>query len=307
MPTDLISSGVPNAHATSRQRLESLIDLPRLFRAIDADPSIVGAGVVHIGSDYRVTTLRAFTPICSIKPKKVILRELPRMVSPLQYRELATNSQRESQVLLEATGTLLSCSSAILGYIVAISGAAAIPFSAGASAIVTSIGYTAAAASGLQCINGGWRSYNELTMPNKNDQYDSLRWYQTMTSALDAVSLLGAATTSFSTIRMVMGIKKSTGRSTKDILRSMSRQERAKLTDEFLQLKNPRLSRELIKLHQMSGKLPKRYSNNQIRRDILNQLKDLIGASFGFAGSGLSGHLNHMVIGIYEEFDTHDI
>lgn len=52
MPRDFLHSGVPQAHTTTRQRLTSLLNLPKLYRTIDADPGIVGAGVVHIGSDY---------------------------------------------------------------------------------------------------------------------------------------------------------------------------------------------------------------------------------------------------------------
>ncbi len=59
----------------ARQRIESQINLPRLFAAIDADPGIVGAGVVYIDADFNVITLREFKPICSIKPKRIILRE----------------------------------------------------------------------------------------------------------------------------------------------------------------------------------------------------------------------------------------
>ncbi len=53
----------------ARQRIESQINLPRLFAAIDADPGIVGAGVVYIDADFNVITLREFKPICSIKPR----------------------------------------------------------------------------------------------------------------------------------------------------------------------------------------------------------------------------------------------
>lgn len=59
----------------ARKRIESQINLPRLFAAIDADPGIAGAGVVYIDSEYNVVTLREFKPICSIAPKRIILRE----------------------------------------------------------------------------------------------------------------------------------------------------------------------------------------------------------------------------------------
>lgn len=41
MPSDFLRSGVPDAHTTTRQRLTRLLDLPKLYRTIDADPAIV--------------------------------------------------------------------------------------------------------------------------------------------------------------------------------------------------------------------------------------------------------------------------
>ncbi len=53
----------------ARQRIESQINLPRLFAAIDADPAIVGAGVVYIDADFNVVTLREFQPISQHCPQ----------------------------------------------------------------------------------------------------------------------------------------------------------------------------------------------------------------------------------------------
>ncbi|WLG57962.1 NAD synthetase [Pseudomonas extremorientalis] len=307
MPRDFLQSGVPQAHTTTRQRLTSLLDLPKLYRTIDADPAIVGAAVVHIGSDYQVTVLREFVPLCSIRPKRVMLRE---MAGPIraaeEYAQLAASSPRESQVWKEASGMALSCGGAVIGIIVAKAGIATAPLSAGSSLAVSYIAYTAAAASGLQCINGVWRTYRELANPEQNDNYDSLSWYQAMTLALDGISLVGAGSTSFVTVKTVMTIKNTTGRDLSDILRRMSRQERAKLTNEVLRLQNPRHPRELIRLKQLAGKLPKRFTNAQLRRNILIQLADQVGAAFAIAGSVLSGNINHLVIALYEEFDSHE-
>ncbi|KAE9659404.1 NAD synthetase [Pseudomonas sp. PB105] len=308
MPRDFMRSGVPDAHTTTRQRLTSLLDLPKLYRTIDADPAIVGAGVVHIGSDYQVTVLREFVPLCSIKPKRVILREVagPAMTAD-QYAELAASSPRESQLWREASGVASSCGGAVIGYIVAKSGIAAVPFSAGASLALSYVAYSAATASALQCVNSSWRVSNELTNPAKNDYYDSLSWYQAMTVALDGISLVGAGTTTFATVKSVMAIKRATGRNSTDILRLMSRQERAKLTTEVLRLQNPRHPREMIRLKQLAGQLPKRYSNLQLRLGILTQIKDQIGATLAVGGSIYSGNINHIVIGLYEEFSEYDL
>ena len=306
MPSNFLQSGVPDAHTTTRQRLTSLLDLPKLYQTIDADPAIVGAGVVHIGSDYRVTVLREFVPLCSIRPKRVILREVagPRITAD-EYAQLAANSPRESQLWKEAS-VALACGGAVIGIYVGSVGVATAPISAGSSLAVTYIAYTAAAASGVQCINGLWRTHKELTNPAENDYYDSLSWYQTMTLALDGISLVGAGSTTFVTVKTVMTIKNTTGRELTDILRLMSRQERAKLTNEVLRLQNIHRPREMIRLKQLAGKLPKRFSNAQLRGDMLTQLADQLGAAFAVAGSGISGNINHIVIAIYEEFDSHE-
>lgn len=49
---------IPN---TPIRSFASDIDQAKLFAAIDADPAFVGAGVVYIGSDLHVTTLRVST------------------------------------------------------------------------------------------------------------------------------------------------------------------------------------------------------------------------------------------------------
>ncbi|MGH8450438.1 NAD synthetase [Pseudomonas sp.] len=308
MPSDFLRSGVPDAHTTTRQRLTSLLDLPKLYRTIDADPAIVGAGVVHVGSDYRVTVLREFVPLCSIEPKRVILRELTGpVVTADQYAELAASSPRESQLWRDASGMAASCGGAVIGYIIAKSGVAAVPFSAGASLALSYVAYSAATASALQCVNGSWRVANDLTNPAKNNYYDNLSWYQAMTVALDGISLVGAGTTTFATVKTVMAIKHATGRNSTDILRHMSRQERAKLTTEVLRLQNPRHPREMIRLKQLTGQLPKRYSNPQLRLGILTQIKDQVGATLAVGGSTYSGNINHIVIGLYEEFSEYDL
>ena len=308
MPSDFLRSGVPDAHTTTRQRLTSLLDLPKLYQTIDADPAIVGAGVVHIGSDYQVTVLREFLPLCSVRPKRVILREVAgKIMTADEYAKLAANSPRESQLWKEASGIATNCGGAVIGFMIAKVGVAAAPFSAGISLALSYIAYAGSAASGMQCLNSLWRTYNELANPAENDYYDTLGWYQTMTVALDGISLVGAGSSTFATVKTVMTIKRSTGRDIPDILRRMSRQERAKLTSEVLWLRNPRHPREIIRLKQLSGNLPKRFSNPLIRLSIMTQITDQIGATLAIVGSSISGNMNPLLVALYEEFDNHEI
>ena len=306
MPRDFLQSGVPTAHTTTRQRLTSLLDLPKLYRTIDADPAIVGAGVVHIGSDYQVTVLREFVPLCSVRPKRVILREVAGQITTDEYAQQVASSPRESQLWREASAMAVSCGGAVISFVVAKAGIAAAPFSAGTSLALSYVSYAGLAASGAQCFNGVWRTRNELTDPAKNDYYDTLAWYQAMTVALDGISLVGAGASTVATVKTVMAIKSSTGRNMTDILRPMSRQERAQLTDEVLRLNNPRHPREIIRLKQLAGQLPRRYSNPELRLRILTQIRDQISATLAVTGSALSGNINALVIALYEEFDDHE-
>lgn len=287
----------------ARKRIESQINLPRLFAAIDADPSIVGAGVVYIDAEFNVVTLREFKPICSIKPKRIILREAQKYIAPAQFADQVKNNPRESRLVGEAVNTTLSCAGAILGWIVVFSGTIAVPFTAGASLVVTAIGATAASASTAQCVVGGVRAYNELNDPSANDDMDSEDWYRYAMPVLDAASLLGAGTSTLTTLKLLQARKISTGRSWYELSKGLTRQQRKALTKELLTLKDPSLTNKLLKLRQRSGTLTKRYTATQINHATVTQIRDSLGAAIGLTGSSLSGNLKTIAVGLYEEVD----
>lgn len=285
----------------ARQRIESLINLPRLFAAIDADPAIVGAGVVYIDADFNVVTLREFQPICSIAPKRLILREAQKYIAPTQFAQQVQDNPRESRLVGEAVNTTLSCAGAVIGWIVVLSGSVAVPFSAGASSVVVALGYTAAAASSVQCFASGYRTVNEIRNPARNDQLDSEEWYQYTMIALDAASLVGVGSSALATVKLVRLNKASTEKSVREVLRGLNRQERAKLTKELLSINDPRLTSKMIKLKQLSGELPKRFTPTEVKHATVTQIKDALGAAIGFTGSAVSGNVRTIAIGLYEE------
>lgn len=285
----------------ARQRIESLINLPRLFAAIDADPAIVGAGVVYIDADFNVVTLREYQPICSIAPKRLILREAQKYIAPTQFAQQVQDNPRESRLVGEAVNTTLSCAGAVIGWIVVLSGSVAVPFSAGASSVVVALGYTAAAASSVQCFASGYRTVNEIRNPARNDQLDSEEWYQYTMIALDAASLVGVGSSALATVKLVRLNKASTGKSVREVLRGLNRQERAKLTKELLSINDPRLTSKMIKLKQLSGELPKRFTPTEVKHATVTQIKDALGAAIGFTGSAVSGNVRTIAIGLYEE------
>ncbi|WP_455929311.1 NAD synthetase [Pseudomonas fluorescens] len=289
----------------ARQRIENQINLPRLFAAIDADPGIVGAGVVYIDADFNVVTLREFKPICSIKPKRIILREAQKYISPAQFVEQVKTDPREERLRKEAFDMGLSCTAAIIGWIVVFSGSVAVPFTAGASAFVVGIGVTAALASSAQCGFGVARTYNEILDPDANDRMDDAEWFGAVSTLLDTASLVGIGTGALTTVKLLRAKKAAAlGKSWYELLKGLNRQERKKLTKELLSLRDPSLTPKLLKLQQRAGKLTKSFSSTEIRHATLTQMKDALGGILGIVGSYRSGSVGSattLAIGLYED------
>lgn len=299
--TDLLANPLGNtSQFLARQRIQARINLPKMFAAIDADPRIVGAGVVYIDADFNVITLREFQPICSIRPKRVILREINKYQTPAQYTEQLQNNPRESRVVKEAINTSLSCAGAFIGWWVVFSGTIAAPFTAGTSLVLTYVGGTAAAASTAQCAIGVIRTVREVTNPAANDALDENQWYQAASKVLDGVSLLGVGASGLTTLKYLQVHKASTGRSWLELTRSLSRQQRKALTDELLSIKHPSLTPKQLKLQQAAGTMTKRYTPTQINHATQTLLRDSLGATFGLAGSAT---VQSIAVGLYEEFE----
>jgi hypothetical protein len=301
MTSSVLRDGFPSAHLTTRQWVESSIDLRKLFAAIDADPAIVGAGVVYLDAQLRAIVLREFQPICSVVPKKVILREAPSYVGRVEFARRLVNEPREADVTFEAMNAGFACASAVISWFVILGGAALSPFTFGATGVVAAIGYSSAIASSVQCVIGARRTYNEMTDPARNDALDSEQWYQAVTAGLDTASLLGAGNAAMSTVRFVSMLKKTTGRNTHQVLKGLNRQERSKLTRELLSINHPEISRKMIRLRQAAGELPKRYTVAEIKRGTIVQVVDALGAISSITGSVRSGNMRTIAVGLYEE------
>ena len=160
MSTPQLRDGFSFARSQARDRIESTIDLRNLFRVIDADPAIMGAGVVFIDRDFNVVTLREFQPICSVSVKRVILREAPRYMGAHEFARLLETEPRESKVIFEAVGMGVASTGVIISWsVIGTSGMALVSFSAGTSTVVAYVGF-AAALSPLPDIAGSMMSGN---------------------------------------------------------------------------------------------------------------------------------------------------
>lgn len=301
MTASLLKDGFPSAHRTTRQRIESSIDLHRLFFAIDADPELIGAGVVYIDADFNVVTLREFQAVCSVQPKKVVLREAPRAVGPAEFKRMLEHEPRESRLVAEAVNTAVTCAGALLSWVMVTSGVALMPFTAGTSAVISFIGKAAAVAGTVQCIAGVIRTGSEAAFPELNDYLDSEPWYQDATVVLDSVALLGVATSMLVTVKAVNTATRVSGKSVRQVLKGLTRQERAKLNNELLRIRDPRLTPKLLKLEKSASRVAKRISATQMQHATATHIMDVLAASLSFTSSATSGNVRTLAMGIYEE------
>ncbi|UNM17960.1 NAD synthetase [Pseudomonas sp. ArH3a] len=303
MTASVLKDGFPTAHRTTRQRIESSIDLRKLFFAIDADPALIGAGVVYIDEVFNVVVLREFQTVCSVVPKKVVLREAPRYVGPAEFKRMLEHEPRESELMKEALNTTVACTGVLLSWLVVASGTALMPFTAGASSVISFIGKAAVVASTAQCISGVIRTGSEAAFPEFNDYLDNETWYQAATVVLDGVALLGVATSAMVTVKVVTTTTKVTGKTTRQVLKGLTRQERKKLNDELLRIRDPSLTFKQLKLEKAAGNLPKRISATQIQQATAAHIMDAAAASLSLTSSTISGNVRTLALGVYEEIN----
>ncbi|WP_028771456.1 hypothetical protein [Shewanella waksmanii] len=287
-------------------RLKNQLNVANIFKALDSDPKTTGAGVVFIDHEFTVVTLRPFVPICRKDPIRLILREPPKQISASNYANELKTSRRESKLTGELLNTGLSCSAAVLSWIVIYGSAVAIPLTGGASTVVTYLGGAAAVASLGQCFNGIARSFTEANSPETLDKIDEKEWYQAAVKALDVISLGGAAAAGATTIKMIKTINLTTSKSILQVLKGLSRPERKRLTMEIQRLNSPGISAQTMKALTNSGKLTGRYSSQALVNAISLNLKNAISASLSVTGSSFDGSLKNIAVGIYEEISSYE-
>lgn len=287
-----------------KRRLAVEIDQKALFKKIDDIFHLTGAGVIYIDSNSTVVELRKFEPVCQISPIKVVLREPPRQMSQQEFASHLKGSQsdiRESKLVDEVSGSVLSCGAAVLGWLVIFGSSAAIPVSGGISLAVSYFATAATMASTLQCFSSLNRVNNEIKAPSRNDALDSQEWYSATIVALDVISLAGATAAGAATLKGLKLLKASSLQNSKVLLKKLSRTERKRLTQDIIRLNHPGVSNLTLKRLINAGGYPKRYTGTQISSAMTLQLIDAVGATMSFAGSALSGTVNSLAIGVYEE------
>ena len=284
-----------------KQRVEASLDTKKFCEKIDKIPTTNGARVVFFDSELNSVILRDFVPFCQSHPPTLILREAPKQINPQQFAAKLKTDEQDSKGVGELVSLTLNCSGAVLSWIVVFGVSTTIPISNVGGAAVVYLGYTAATASSAQCVNSAYRIYNEAFDPAMNDFLDSQEWYSAAGTALDTLSLLGVGASSVTVTKSLGQIGKSTGKTSQQVLKGLTRQERKRLTQDIIRLNHPGISKQAMKTLIGSGKYPTRFSQNRINQTIKHQLKDALSASIAVTGSLWSGNLGNIALGIYEQ------
>ncbi|HAW92071.1 MULTISPECIES: hypothetical protein [unclassified Arsukibacterium] len=287
--------------AALRARLQFMFNPEHLYqRLIQSNAlgqDLSGVGIIFIDSEFTAVTL---VESCRAEPLYLIMKEPPR-VPVEQYATKLKQDQRESKVIWEAAGLVLSCSAMVLSWVVLIGGSAAIPLTGGVSAAGVVIAKAGVAITTVQCINATGRTIAESVAPEKLDSLDSNEWYTHTTLALDAISVGFAIHSSASLVKNYQRLKAASGLSPKQFLGSLNRQERKRITEEIIRLDNPSsmVSNRALKRMVRANQYPKRYNTVQINEAVRIRLHEAVANSITFGGSALGGSMKHLAIGLY--------
>lgn len=261
----------------------------------------MGAGVVYVDAHGNRIELRPFKPLCFTKPIVVVLKEPSTNTSSstLEHAADLRRNPQESRLIMESLNTGLSCTAAVLGWIVVFGSTTTIPLSGGTSSALTALSYSAAAASSAQCWNGAIRTMNEAYFPANNDWLDSQEWYRATVFALDLISVGGAVGSGLATARSVKLLQQQ-GVSVREALGGLTRAQRKRLTTEIIRSNHPTASNAMIKAMRRAGHYPKRLTAEQLQKATILKIKDSVGATLSFTGSATSGAVRNLAVGIYE-------
>ena len=279
-------------------------DFGAFLRKIDQNAEIRDMRVVYFNGS-EIVVVREGPRVCGPDLKAIVIK--PDLGAPTLHTGSAAQA-RESRLYSELLGGVLSCTAAAIGWVVVAGSGAAAPVTGGTSTFITVLAVGAASASTAQCANSTVRVYNEVSSPESNDWLDSQAWYTSTAYALDAISLAGAGAATLSTLRLARVLRTTTGKSTTQVLKGLSRQEWRRITEEIIRLENPGISNSAIKQFINAGVYPRRFTSVQISNAVRHTLKDAAGAAVSFSGSaagGLVAKAGTYAVGVAQSFETY--
>ncbi len=264
-------------------------DFEALGQALDCQRDFYGVGIIY-SEDQREYVVRQ--PRNAVSVKYVIVTKTPHINKDVAAASLKDAISTPS-LSKEITSTVLSCGGLLLTIGAAIVGTGAVPFTLGASSAMVALAISGTAATATQCVLGLYRIYDINSNNAENTVWlDSQQWYLTTSCILDIMSVASAGAALKDVLITYRAMRASSSLKVSQWLRSLPRQDRARITKEIMRIQNPGISNKAIKSFIAIGKYPKRFPNEGLQKTLQVQLMNGLNSMAAFSGSAIGGVLN---------------
>ncbi|WP_210525978.1 hypothetical protein [Pantoea ananatis] len=271
------------------------IDFNALANRLDCTRDFSQVGIIYSDglAQWLVRPSRRHAQASKSSVSHVIITKV-NATNPQVAAKALTETLSKPSLASEITSTMFSCGALVVTGFLAFGSAVAVPLTAGASGVVAGMIIAGGLATGMQCAIGTARLY---AIYEGNEDYvawlDSQSWYVATTTALDVISLAGAGAGLKSAIETYKVMKASSSAKAFEWLKTLSRAERKRITEEIIRAQNPGISNGGIKAAMKAGVYPKRYPAEAIQKSLQRELTSALVNSSAFAGSALTGTLRN--------------
>lgn len=264
-------------------------DFEALGQALDCQRDFYGVGILY-SEDQREYVVRQ--PRSAASVKYVIVTKVPHIskdVAAASLKDAITSPSLGKEI----TSAALSCGGLLLTIGAAVLGIGAIPFTLGTSSAMVALAVAGTSATLAQCGLSLYRIYDINENNGENTAWlDSQQWYLTTSCILDVISVASAGAAlrdiliTYRTMRAASSLKVS------QWLRSLPRQDRARITEHIMRTQNPGISNKAIKSFIAIGKYPKRFPTEGLQKTLQVQLLNSLNSMSAFSGSAIGGVIN---------------
>jgi hypothetical protein len=266
------------------------------MQELDKRRDLCGCRVVYFDGAI-MSTLRVGPPMCRGDLLAVVVRKGGKELVPTSAEIAKARDERFHAELLNLG---ISCGGAILAWAAAATTVGAVPLTGGTSLILTKAASVAGVVGAAQCVIAVGRVAADLYDPQINIDLDDESWYRSASAVMDAIGLAGAAITAGGTLKVVLTLRRTTGKSMLQILKGLSRQERKALTKELVGSNNQNIRNQAMQDFMKAKRLaamPRRVDNHAINAGVRLQLLEAVGATLNVVGSTTSGLIAQAVSG----------
>ncbi|MBW1212939.1 hypothetical protein KYI92_05930 [Pantoea allii] len=291
------SNNLPDYGLGRRMGLVSAddIDFTALANRLDCTRDFSQVGIIY--SDGReqwlVRPSRRYASPNRSSVSHVVITKVNTTTPQVAAKSL-TDTLSKPSLANEITSTAMSCGAALVTGILALTSTASVPLTAGATGVIAGVIIAGTAATTFQCVIGLGRL---MTISEGNEDVvawlDTQDWYVATTTALDIVSLAGAGAGLKSTIETYKLMKSTSSSGVLKWLKTLSRSERKRITQEIIRAQNPGISNGDIKAAIQMGSYPKRFPTEAIQKSLQRELTNALINTSAFAGSALTGTIRN--------------